>query len=140
MPVGELYINGYDAFSTWGISLSETALSTLMTPSPVKDRVTNESRLEHGKRVLNTNVKTAYRDVTLEMHLTAQSKAEFLTRYASFCSILEQGALNIRTSYQQGVVYKMLYVSCSQFSEFNLRLAKFTLRLLEPNTKDRSNV
>lgn len=138
MPVGELFINGSDAYSTWGISLSETALSALMTPSSVKERVANESRLEHGKRVVNTNVKTAFREVTLEMHLTAQSKAEFLTRYANFCSVLEQGQLNIRTSYQQGVVYKMLYVSCSQFSEFNLRLAKFSLRLLEPNTKDRS--
>mgnify|MGYP001416335654 CR=1 FL=1 len=28
----ELYINGKDAYTTWGVSMDDTALSELMTP------------------------------------------------------------------------------------------------------------
>lgn len=137
MPAGVLYINGNDAYTTWGISLSDTAVSALITPPALKDRITNESRLEHGRRVINDNPKKMAREVTLDMHMTAASSTEFLTRYAQFCSVLENGQLNITTAYQPNVTYKMLYLSCTQYSEFHRQLAKFSLRLLEPNTNDR---
>lgn len=137
MPAGVLYINGNDAYTTWGISLSDTAVSALITPPALKDRVTNESRLEHGRRVINDNPKKMAREVTLDMHMTAASSTEFLTRYAQFCNVLENGQLNITTTYQPNVTYKMLYLSCTQYSEFHRQLAKFSLRLLEPNTNDR---
>ena len=137
MPAGLLYINGNDAYTTWGISLSDTAMSALMTPPAPKDRITNESRLEHGRRVINDNPKKAAREVTLDMHMTAASSADFLTRYAAFCSVLADGQLNITTAYQPNVTYKMLYVSCTQYSEFLFKVAKFSLRLLEPNPNDR---
>lgn len=47
----ELRINGKDAYTTWGISMDNNALSELMTPSSNKTFIENESRLEHGKRV-----------------------------------------------------------------------------------------
>ena len=50
--IGELFINGKDAYTTWGISMDDTSLSALMTPAPNKDLVENKSRLEHGKRVM----------------------------------------------------------------------------------------
>ena len=46
----ELRINGKDAYTTWGISMDNNALSELMTPSSNKTFIENESRLEHGKR------------------------------------------------------------------------------------------
>ena len=33
MPQEELFINGKDAYTTWGISMDDTALSALMTPA-----------------------------------------------------------------------------------------------------------
>ena len=51
----ELYINGKDAYITWGISMDSTSLSFLMTPSANKAYLENESRLDHGKRVTVTN-------------------------------------------------------------------------------------
>ena len=48
----ELRINGKDAYTTWGISMDNNALSELMTPSSNKTFIENESRLEHGKRVV----------------------------------------------------------------------------------------
>ena len=109
-----------------------------MTPPQMKDRISNESRLEHGTRYMNHLPRVQQRDVTLEIHFTASSNGEFMRRYQSFSRELEKGELAITTSFQPGVVYRMLYVSCNQFTPFMRRIAKFSLKLVEPNPKDRS--
>lgn len=138
MPVGELKINGKDAYTEWGISFDQTALSTLMTPPPNKSYIENKSRLENGKKVLVHNPKVDERSVTLSFNLTARNDGEFFERYNSFCEELRGGVLNIETKYQNGVVYKMVYESCSQFSQLIREIARFSLRLVEPNPDDRS--
>ena len=135
---GELFINNKDAYTTWGISMESTSLSALMTPAPMKEFVENSSRLEHGKRVITSDPKVDERNITLEIHLTARDKDSFFSKYLSFCDELSTGVLNIRTKYQPNVVYKTVYLSCSQFSQFMQGIAKFSLRLCEPNPKDRS--
>lgn len=149
---GELIINGKDAYTEWGVSFDETALSTLMTPPPIKALIENDSRLEDGKTMIvsktTTNsdgksttisvVKVDSRDITISMNITASSKEEFLQRYWKFCQdVLEKGVLDISTSYLSGVVFHMIYQSCSQFSELRLGIGKFTLKLTEPNPKNR---
>ena len=138
MPAGQLYINGQDAYTTWGVSLSDGAKAVLMQPVPLKERVSNESRLEHGKRYINTMLKKDSREFTLEMHMTSKSWNDYLAKYAAWNDMLMSGVLNISTSWQNRVVYKCLYVSCAQFAEYG-GLAKFALRLIEPNPNDRSS-
>ncbi len=138
MPVGELKINGKDAYTEWGISFDQTALSTLMTPPPNKSYIENKSRLENGKKVLVHNPKVDERSVTLSFNLTAKNEQEFFDRYNRFCEELRGGVLNIETKYQNGVVYKMVYESCSQFSQLIREIARFSLKLVEPNPNDRS--
>ncbi len=135
---GELFINEKDAYTTWGISMDNTSLSALMTPAPIKELVESNSRLEHGKQVTLANIRVADRSLTLQINLTANSEDEFFSRYSSFCEELETGILNIRTKYQPNVVYKTIYVSCSQFSQFMRGIGKFSIKLNEPNPKDRN--
>lgn len=135
---GDLYINGKDAYDTWGISLTDGAISALMTPAPQKSIIENKSRNEHGKRVLNSNPKVDERDINLQIHLTASTKEDFFAKYESFCNELATGSLKIKTKYQPSVIYKTNYLSCNQFSEFMFGIAKFTLKLNEPNPMDRS--
>ena len=52
MLKGQLYINGKDAYITWGIFLDETALSALMTPAPNKEFISNKYRSKDGKSVI----------------------------------------------------------------------------------------
>lgn len=141
MPAGQLFIysdNEYkDAFTTWGVSLEDGALANLLALPALKDRVTNESRLEHGKRVINELPRKASREVTLEMHLIAPDFATFLMRLNAFTAVLTGGEIRLKTSFQQGVVYHLYYISCSQFTQFN-GLAKFILRLEEPNPNNRT--
>lgn len=138
MPKGELFINGVDAYTQWGVSLSDTALSALMTPSANKAYITNKSRLEHGKRVIVNDTKVDERSITINIHLTASNEQEFFNRYNKFCQeVLAQGVVDIKTKYQSDVVYHMIYESCTQFSQFMRGIGKFTLKLLEPNPNNR---
>lgn len=137
MTNGKLTINGKDAYTEWGVIMGGTALSALMTPPPAKDYVTSESRLEHGTRVYFDNTRTATRDVTLTFYISAKSETAFLSQYASFCQELAKGLLVLNTSFQPDVYYRLRYISCSQFSEFQRELAEFALKLTEDDPTDR---
>lgn len=135
----DITINGKNAKTTWGIVFDTSAISALMTPAPVKDRIEDSSRLEHGKRVVATSDKLDARtNIQLTFTLHAANETEFFTRYDSFCSELESGAFNIIMSSRPTVAYKCLYKSCRQFTQYNNRLAKFSLTVEEPNPKDRN--
>ena len=138
MP-GELFINGKDAYITWGITMDETSLSDLMTPAPNKALIENKSRLEDGKRVITSSPKKDERNLTLQINITAPDKDTFFARYDSFCDELDKGILEIKTKYQPNVVYRTIYISCSQFSQFMRGIGKFVLKLNEPNPKNRNS-
>lgn len=146
MPVGELFINKdadgkwQDAYIMWGISFDQTALSTLMTPPPNKGYIENKSRLENGKKVITYNPKVDERSVTLTFNLTAKNEPEFYDKYNRFCEELKKGTLEIKTRYQPAVVYKMVYESCTQFSQLMREIAKFSLKLTEPDPTDRDAI
>lgn len=134
MPKGELYINDKDAYTEWGISMSDTALSALLTPPALKAFPENNNRLQHGKQVAVVNPRWESRDLTLTFNLTASSEREFFDRYARFCDeVLSKGKLFIRTRYQLLTQYACLYVSCQQFTQFSRGMAMFVLKLMEPN-------
>lgn len=136
--IGELFINGKDAYTEWGISMDDTSLSALMTPAPNKGFIENKSRLEHGKRVIASNPKKDERNLTLQLNLTAPDKDAFFARYDSFCNELDSGILEIRTKYQPSIVYRTEYLSCQQFSQFMQGIGKFVLKLNEPNPMNRN--
>ena len=128
MPKGELFINGVDAYLEYGMSLESSGLSALMTPPPNKELIENKSRQEHGKIVLGNNPKVDERDISLPFHLTAINRDEFAEKYSKLCQLLANGKLNINTKYEPNKVYRMNYISCTQFAEYRMGLAKFTLK------------
>lgn len=137
---GELFINGKDAYTEWGVSMDTNSLSALMSPAPNKDLPENKSRLMHGKEVITDSglIKKDERQINLTINLTARNESEFFERYSSFCMELDSGILNISTKYQKDVVYHTIYKSCQQFSQFMRGIAHFSLRLEEPNPNNRS--
>lgn len=131
-------INNQNVKLNWGIVFDSSSISALMTPAPMKDFIENASRLEHGKRVVTTNPKVESRTLSLSFSLYANDEETFFNRYDSFCAELEKGTVNIMLSNRPTIVYKLIYKSCKQFTQYNNRLAKFILNLEEPNPKDRS--
>lgn len=130
-------INDKDAKQTWGIVFDSSSVSALMTPPPMKAYIEDASRLEDGKRVIVDNAKVESRNVTLTFSLMARNETEFFSRYNSFCEEIQKGLMNIELSILSNVVFKCVYKSCSQFTQYNNRLAKFSLKVEEPNPKDR---
>ena len=125
MLKGQLYINGKDAYLTWGIFLDETALSTLMTPAPNKEFISNKYRSKDGKSVIKHNPRLDEREITLPFNMTAKDSDTFMMNYARFCEeVLAKGELVIRTRFQTNVWYRCIYLSCTQFSQFIREMAK----------------
>ena len=138
MLKGQLLINGKDSYTTWGIFMDETALSTLMTPAPNKEFISNKYRTKDGKKVIRHNPRLDEREVTIPFNMTAKSPEEFISKYAKFCEeVLAKGEMVLHTSFQPTVWYRCIYLSCTQFSEFVRTMAKFTLKLNEPDPTDR---
>lgn len=139
--VGEVWINGEDIAEEYGIHFLQGSLTALLTPPPVKAYISNKSALSHGKQVLNdedTPPKLDERDIQLTFGLVAKNMTQFFDRYNRFCSLLQGGKLNIKTKYQPTVIYRCNYLSCAQFSQFNGKIAKFVLKVNEPNPNNRS--
>lgn len=129
----------------WGITFTDIAVSALMTPAPKKEYLKNKSPLKHGAQVLtnsNTIPKTDERSIQLTFFLKAPTLAQFFMRYRAFCNELEKGDLRLILHVYEDTTffketYNLKYISCPQFSEYNGRLAKFVLKVNEPNPKNR---
>lgn len=136
---GKCWINKKDAYAFWGVILSDSASNALRTPASMKENVENKSRLEHGKRVIygSDTARVDERDLTLVIYIRASNQAQFDSRFDSFIEELQKGRIEIETAERPGIVYRLDYNSASQFSQFNGRLGKLTLRVNEPNPKDR---
>lgn len=134
----QLYINGKNAYTTWGIFLEDGALSALMTPPPSKAFISNTYRSKDGKRIVRNNPRVDERDITLPFCMTAATEEAFLSNYASFCEELATGWLIINTHFQPDVYYRCSFTSCTQFSQFARQIAKFSLKLNEPDPTNRA--
>lgn len=144
MPAATTFIripNGdWQDLYDYGVSLSETAVSKLMTPAPNKDHTENESALQHGKRVMRdtTAVKKKERNISLELNIYGKNQTDFLYNYGNFCNnILDKGFFDIKTIYVPNTVYRLTYLDCTQFEEFRLELGKFVLNVNEPDPTNR---
>lgn len=135
---GELFINGKDAYIEYGMSLEDGAISALLTPPSLKEFVENESRIENGKKIIVGYPVYDARDVSLAFHIVAPTKEAFFAKYQALCAVLQKGIVKIKTKYQADTVYKFVYNSCTQFSQYSFGIAKFTLKLTEANPADRT--
>jgi len=143
MPRGTCSIYNWDGShnikTEFGVSLSDGAISTLLAPPAAKQRVSNESRLENGKRTdISTPTRFASRELTLEMHLIADSFQQLLTNYRAFFAMLTHSPEGIILTFEiydvngsNKLVYRLQYLSCTPFAVYNGTLAKFAVRFEE---------
>lgn len=138
MPLGELNINGLDAYEHYHLSLTDGGKAELMTPAPNKDRAHNSSRLRHGQEIASAIERKDKREIALPMHITARTSVQGLAYYNAFCAVLDAGTVNIELSSLPNVMFRCKYLSCSNFTEFRNQMFRFTLKLEEPNPANRS--
>lgn len=137
---GDLIINGIDAFSTWGVRMGDGFLDAIDGFNQMKDYIENESRLEHGKRVITDNARVDSREITLQFTIEGDSESDYRTKKKAFQTELEKGAVSIKVPVLGSEVYKLVYLgkSVSYGLSFDRRFGKVSSKFEEPNPADRS--
>lgn len=107
---GDLIINGKDAWTTWGVRMGNGFLDSIDGFNEMKNYIENESRLEHGKRVITDNAKVASREITLQFTIEGSSESDYRTKKKFFQKELEKGAVNIKVPTLGNEVYKLVYL------------------------------
>lgn len=136
--MNELLINGVDA-STYGVKLSPGSVGKLLVPVTYKDYVSNESRLEHGVRVLIPSTpKVASREVTLTFQVNADTEVAFESRKEALLGELKSGALTIQLPTKSSEIFKLVYLGGTSYTGgLSGHACKITAKFLEPNPADR---
>lgn len=131
--------SSYVDLDTFGITLIRGWREALLTPAPVKEYVTNDSRLQHGQSVIATPkyAKKDKRDVSITFFLEGKTEEEYLQRYEDFLNqIAYSGEFCLKIP-QLKRIFKLVYSQCSQFGDYGLKKGKFVLKLTEYNPDDR---
>lgn len=134
-------INGSDALATYGVVFPDTSLNQLMNFVPLKPYIENASAKIDGVQVLSTGQFVPHvdkQDYTLVFYLYADSITQFNTRRDAFEAVLKAGAFTLWVEERPTNLYRLLYHNSSQFTQYNGRLAKFTLKVTEPNPNNRA--
>ena len=129
MTTSSLIINGKDALAEWGIVPLSNLIGELLAPPPAKDPVKTPADSEHGSRFLPTR-RPDYISFS-RSHTRPQNKAASESDFwQSTIPDTRTGiglAINIHRQ-APGLVFKCVYLSCSQYSQYNGNVAKFILR------------
>lgn len=137
---GDLTINNKDAWNTWGVRMGDGFLDAIDGFNEMKDYIENESRLEHGKRVITDNAKVDSREIALQFTIEGSSENDYRTKKKAFQTELEKGAVNIKVPALGNEVYKLVYLgkSISYGLSLDRCFGKVSSKFCEPNPADRS--
>lgn len=135
----DLIINRKDALETWGVRMGDGFLDAIDGFNEMKDYIENESRLEHGKRMITDNAKVASREITLQFTIEGSSEGDYRSKKKAFQTELEKGAVNIKVPALGDEVYKLVYLgkSISYGLSLDRCFCKISSKFCEPNPMDR---
>lgn len=137
--MSELYINGKDALTEFGVRMGEGFLDAIYSPFHLKEFIENKSRLEDGKSVIYSNPKIDERDVTLTFNLEGISQTEYRNKYRAFKTELEKGKIEIKVPELGEEIYRLTYQKSVNFAMNTSRtFSKISCKFNEPNPSTRS--
>lgn len=137
---GDLFINGKDAFLTWGVNMGDSFIETLLAPCPMKEVIENKSRIENGKRVILTDRKYDERELTLNFTLRGTSQADYLSKYKSFITDISSGEVLVKVPALGVEVYHLYYLRSASYGMGGSRtFSKISVKMNEPNPANRSS-
>lgn len=142
MGMPELRINKIDTiYEHFGVKMGEGFLDALTEPLSLKDYIQNESRLEHGKRVIvDANPKIASRDLLLDFTIEGNTPADFRTKKNSFLEMMYKGMITLQVPQESEDVYHLIYRG--KGSEYGMNpmrtFCHMILKFEEPNPTRRT--
>lgn len=132
----------YVDLNEFGVTLIRGWREALLTPAPVKSYVSNDSRLEHGISMVATAdcSKVNQREIDLPMFLEGETEDDYLDKLEKlFNKIAYSGEICMKVPVLKRV-FKFVYSQCTKFGDYGLKKGNFTLKLVEPNPKDRLKI
>lgn len=137
--VGDLLLNGKDAYSVFGITMGDGFIDALLTSAPMKDYIKNSSRLNSGSSIINNNPKLDERSVSLMFDIAGLNTLDYLAKLKLFYTEINKGLVTIKVPALGSDVYKLYYVKPSAYNG-NVRktASRVTLQFTEPDPTDRS--
>ena len=137
---GDLYINGKDAWDTWGVNMGEDFLNAIDAFAPMKEYIENDSRLEHGKRVLVIEPKVSSRELTLHFTIKGDNANDFRNKRKAFEEELQKGEVDVKVPVLGSEIYHLIYSGKSVGYAMNMARTFCTLsaKFEEPNPMNRA--
>ncbi len=137
---GELYINGKDAWTEWGVNMGNGFIDAIDSFVPMKDYIENESRLENGKKVLLANPRVASRELTLHFTIKGDSEADFRAKRKAFEAELQKVRIDVKVPVIGDETYHLIYLGKSIGYGLNVTRTFCTVssKFEEPNPADRA--
>lgn len=131
-----------DLYETYGVTLTRGWREALLKPADVKDYTTNDSRLEHGVRMVATSAyaKKKERNVQIDFLLQGASESDYLQKYEAFLAKMAYSGKILLKVPAMGRVFKIIYTDCQKYGDDGEKRGNFTLRFTEPNPEDRDSI
>lgn len=136
---GQAKINENDIWETYRAELVKGAYEKLLAPPPMKDYVVNSSRLNHGKSYIAYTPKTDSREVTLQFVIKGEDEDDYISKYKLFVNTLQAGEIRLEVA-KLKTIYKLVYIKCSSYGDYGLKMGKFTVSFIEPSINDRESL
>ena len=134
--MAEFLINNTDA-ATYGVRMGNGFIDSLDLPCPLKEPITNSSRLEHGTRSTMLP-KMAQRDVTLTFVIRGSSAEDFKTKKAAFLALLMGNPVTINVPFIGTAVYTLTYRSSTEYAHsLTGKMCKLAVKFTEYNPGNR---
>lgn len=133
----ELLINKKDAFESYRVKMGNGFVDAIDAPADYKDYVSNESRLENGKRCIIKDRKIKEREVTLPFVIIASTRAETNECKNKLLGDIRDGC-TISIPAVNSYTYKLVPIGYSSY-HVNMKgnLCTLKIKFLEPNPTDR---
>jgi len=137
--MADLLINGRNAFTVYGVRMGDGFLDALGTPAPMKEYITDESRLENGRTVITEDAKVDYRELNLEFTIMGLSPADYRAKKNAFFAELYKGAVDICVPPESRDIYHLVYRGNSPtYAQSRDRcFAKVIIKFEEPDPTNR---
>lgn len=135
----DLIINGKDALETWGVRMGDGFIDTIDGFNEMKDYIEDESRMDHGKRMITDNARVASREIALTFTIEGDTESDFRTKKRAFQEEMEKGAVSVKVPALGDEVYKLVYLgkSISYGLSSDRCFCKVSSKFCEPNPMDR---
>lgn len=155
--IGETGTELADAYSTYGVRMSDSFLDNLYAPPTMKEYVSNESRLMDGTPVFfpvdsegKEIHKVASREVNLSFRILAdyslrdeEARKDLIEKRNAFYALLAKQRISICLRREFGTpIFNLIYTGKSSKHSMNLARTscEVTARFIEYNPSDRNKV